>query len=127
MLPITLLGALVVGCAPSHPTLAGGRPVSHWIAALQDPDPRHRHEAVFKLGNVGPGEKDVLPALTSALADRDAGVRREAIVALMKCGTDARKCIGNLEEMRRNDPDQQVRTYAAKALEKLQRDEAGTQ
>jgi HEAT repeat protein len=107
------------GCGETQPTLAGGKPVAHWVSALQDPDAKLRKTAVFKLGNVGPADAAVLPALLGALKDSDAGVRREAILALMKCGPDARDAIPALSEIRGRDPDPKVREHAARALERI--------
>jgi HEAT repeat protein len=119
-----VLGLLLVlgtaGCRrASTPTLAGGKPVSNWVRALQSPEPRERRAAVVKLGNVGPSEAAVLPALRSALHDADAGVRREAIVALMKFGAGSADAATELMEMREGDPDSTVREYAAKATARL--------
>ena len=116
---IAVLGAALAGCGRTPPTLAGGKPVSYWLEAVQGPDARLRKTAVFKLGNVGPGDAAVVPALVGALRDRDAGVRREAILALMKCGPDARDAVPALTDLRRRDGDAQVRAYAARALQKL--------
>src|SRR5579871_3384331 len=96
----TLLLGAVGGCGRTPPTLAGGKPVNYWLEAVRGPDARQRKTAVFKLGNVGPGEAAVVPALLGALRDRDAGVRREAIVALMKCGADARDAVPVLADLR---------------------------
>jgi HEAT repeat protein len=78
-----------------------------------------RKTAVFKLGNVGATDPAVWPALLEALKDKDAAVRREAILALMKFGPGAHEAIGILTELRQRDADAQVRVYAAKALRKL--------
>ena len=55
---------LAAGCGPAAPTLSGGKPVSHWVQALHDPDPKKREEAVEKLGNVGSADPAAYPALT---------------------------------------------------------------
>jgi HEAT repeat protein len=110
---------LLSGCGPSLPTLAGGKPVSYWIEALQDPDAKVRKNAVFKLGNVGPADAAVFPALREALKDPDARVRREAILGLMKYGPGAQEAVPILIELQRDDRDAQVRSCAARALEKL--------
>jgi HEAT repeat protein len=112
----------VAGCGRTPPTLAGGKPVSYWLEAVQGPDSRLRKTAVFRLGNVGPGDAAVMPALLGALRDRDAAVRREAILALMKCGAEARDAVPALTDLRQRDRDAQVRAYAARALESLGRD-----
>jgi len=94
--------------------------VNHWVAVLAGPDAKLRKEAAFKLGNLGLSDPaTVVPALTGALKDVDAGVRGEAILALLKCGTRAQEVTPVLTEMEQRDPDGQVRNYATKALQKL--------
>jgi HEAT repeat protein len=107
------------GCTKPKTILAGGKPVSYWLHAVRDPDPRLRKQAVFKLGNVGPSEAQALPAVTAALKDPDASVRREAIHALVKFGPEAKSARPILAELRQKDRDAQVRKYAGMALEKL--------
>ncbi|SRR5260370_26509848 len=116
---ITVVAVVSAGCGEAPSPLAGGKPVAHWVSALQDPDAKLRTTAVFRLGNVGPTDAAVLPALLGALKDSDARVRREAILALMKCGPDARAAVPALNEIRRRDPDPKVRDHAARALEKI--------
>jgi HEAT repeat protein len=125
--PAAVLAILVSGCGPAPPSLAGGKPVSYWVQALQSPDAKLRKTAVFKLGNVGPTDPVVFPALLGALKDRDAGVRREAILALMKFGPGAREAVPALAELQQHDRDGQVRAYAAKALRRLSRDTDSSQ
>jgi HEAT repeat protein len=122
LLPLAALLVVLGGCgAPPRPTLSGGKPVSHWAKALQgSPDPKARKEAAFKLGNVGPTDPAALPALLGALKDPDAAVRSEAILALVKFGPAALEAVPALTELRDRDDDPKVRTYAAKALAKLQ-------
>jgi HEAT repeat protein len=109
-----------VGChRSSSPTLAGGKPVAHWVQILQSSDPHQRKSAVAKLGNVGAADAAVLPALRGALADADPGVRREAIVAVMKYGGGAAPVVPLLADLQERDPDPQVRDYAAKAVKKM--------
>jgi HEAT repeat protein len=111
-----VLAVLVGGCGEGRTKLAGGKPVSYWVGALDSPDPGVRKTAVFKLGNVG---ASAFPALVGALRDEDAGVRREAIIAVLKCGPAAKAAATTLGDLREHDADSQVRTYAAKAFEKL--------
>jgi len=122
LIRVCVLAVLLSGCNRERPMVAGGKPVSHWVEALKEPDARLRKTAVSKLGNVGPADEAVLPALLRALADTDAAVRREAILALMKYGPGAREAIPKLSELRQKDRDAQVRNYAARALQKLDRD-----
>jgi HEAT repeat protein len=104
------------GCGRATPTLAGGKPVHDWVEALQSPDVRTRKHAVSKLGNVGRADPEAFPALLGALKDRDPGVRREAILAVMKTGPDAKQAVPIFTEMREKDRDAQVRDYAGRAL-----------
>ena len=117
-LPALLL-LLLAGCSRSAPTLAGGKPVAHWVSALRDPSPAVRKEAAFKLGNVGPGDPAALPALLAALRDPDPRVRGEVILALLKSGGRASPALAALEDMERSDPDPQVREAAGRAARKL--------
>jgi HEAT repeat protein len=115
---LTLFAVAVTacGCGRAAPTLAGGKPVHFWVEALQSPDAATRKHAVTKLGNVGSADPEAFPALLGALKDRDAGVRREAILAVMKCGPDAKEAEPVLTELQQKDRDSQVRTYAGRAL-----------
>src|SRR5438046_8548903 len=76
---VVLLAVASSGCSRPQPTLAGGKPVSHWVEALQSPDAKLRKEAAFKLGNVGATDPTAFPALVGALKGRDAAVRCEAV------------------------------------------------
>jgi HEAT repeat protein len=114
----TLLVILLIalsGCGGAQPPLAGGK----WAEALRDPDAKLRKKAAFTLGNIGPSDPTVLPALLGALKDPDAGVRCEAILALLKYGPGAREAVPELIEAQEKDRDAKVRAYAARALEKL--------
>jgi HEAT repeat protein len=114
----TLVAALLIvvsGCGQPQPPPR----VSHWVQALRQPDARVRKEAAFKLGNLGPTDPAVSPALIGALKDADAGVRCEAILALTKCGPDAQAAIPVLADLQQRDPNARVRSYASKALKKL--------
>jgi HEAT repeat protein len=110
------------GCSrePPPPTLTGGKPLSHWIQALAAPDAVTRKNAVFELGNVGPMDPAVIPALTAALQDRDARVRSAAILALVKSPKEAVGALPTVQVMAARDPDPTVRNYAARAAKKLE-------
>ncbi len=116
---MAVLAALLSGCGKGQPVLTGGKPVSYWVQALQDPDANLRKKAAFKLGNVGPIDATVGPALLGALKDADAAVRCEVILALLKLGPGARGAIPALTALWQQDPDARVRSYAGRALEKL--------
>jgi HEAT repeat protein len=117
-----LAAAAVLGCGEARwPDL--GKQVERWIQGLHDPDARVRKRAVFKLGNVGPRDAAVFPAVVGALKDRDAGVRCEAILAVVKFGKEGREALPALDRARRHDPSAEVRSYAARAVEKLRAEE----
>jgi hypothetical protein len=111
---------MIAGCSRRQPILAGGQPVSHWVEALQSKDAKERQKAVANLGNIGPSDAMVVPALVGALKDPAAEVRRETIVALVKCGADARSALPALANLRQSDRDPKVRDYAGRAMSKLQ-------
>jgi HEAT repeat protein len=110
---------LLSGCGPARPTLLGGKPVAYWVEALRGPDVKLRIKAVRKLGNLGQADPAALPAVVGALKDADARVRREAVLALVKFGADAREAVTTLTELERRDADAQVREYAGRALAKI--------
>ena len=116
-----VLLAFLSGCSKPQPTLSGGRPVSHWVEMLRtSPDAKVRKEAAFKLGNVGPTDPAVLPALLGAVKDGDAVVRCEVVLALVKLGPAAQEAVPALVELRERDRDPKVRSYAAKAVDRIQ-------
>ncbi len=112
---------MISGCGRDEPgpLLAGGREVSSWVAALGDPKPQVRRQAVLKLGNVGDADPAAAAALTSALRDTDAIVRRAAVQAVVKLKRPAEETLARLREMKRTDRDPTVRDFAGKALAKL--------
>jgi len=117
---MAVLCGFLIGCGQSQPTLSGGKPIEHWLQALKNPDARVRKEAASKLGNAGPANSAVLPALIAALRDSDAKVRCEVILALVKFGFDANEAVPILTELQKSDNDARVRSYSAEALEKIQ-------
>jgi hypothetical protein len=108
---------LLTGCGKPVPTLAGGKPVNYWLEALGNADPKIRKTAVLKLGNVGASDPSAYPAIVTSLKDVDAGVRREAILALMKGGANGSEPLPELTALQHSDRDARVRDYASKALD----------
>ena len=120
-----LLMAAIGGCHKTPPTQSGGKSVSYWLEAVTGPDAKLRKEAVEKLGNVGPTDPAALPAVIRALRDQDAKVRRAAIVALMKFGPLREETKPILTDLKARDPDVQVRSFAARALDRVASDAEG--
>ena len=60
--------------------------VQELIHRLKDPDWSVQYAAASALGEIGPGAKEVVPALVAALKDEDAQVRNIAAWALGKIG-----------------------------------------
>jgi hypothetical protein len=113
---------VAAGCGPGcggeerGPMLAGGREVKSWVAAISDPNPKVRRQAVLKLGNVGDADPTVAEALTQALGDSDALVRHDAVLAVVKLRKPGSAIKDRLETMSRGDKDGRVRDVATKAL-----------
>jgi HEAT repeat protein len=115
-----VLAAAVAGCGPATPTLSGGKPATHWVEVLKDPNEKERKKAAFELGNVGPTDAAAYPALKEALKDAAPAVRSEAIKALVKFGARAKDALPDLKEMEQNDPDAGVRGDAGQLVRKLE-------
>jgi HEAT repeat protein len=116
---VPCLAILIGGCAKKEPLLAHGRPVSHWLQALHDPDPKTRKKAVVALGHVGTADSTAIPAVIEAVKDPDPAVRAEAVLALLNLGPDAKDAIPALTEAQ-TDRDAKVREYTGMALERIQ-------
>src|SRR5690242_604638 len=116
-----VLALTLSGCAKKQPlTTVGGKSVSHWVEATHGSDAKVRKQAVIKLGNFGPSDPAVYPALVQALGDTDARVRREAILSLVKLAPHSKDAIPSLIEVQKKDGDASVRDYATRALDRLQ-------
>ncbi len=109
----------LAGCHKEQPLVAGGKSVGHWIERSHDLNEKVRKEAVAKLGNVGNADPAVLPALIAALKDQNPAVRHAAIVGIVKYGPEASGARESLGIVQSNDPDPEVRDFAAKAVQKL--------
>src|SRR5690348_1173584 len=113
MKKLALLGLalLVVGCgrAPLH----GGKPASHWMERLEDPDPAVRRQAARSLAALE--AREAVPGLITALKDKDTGVRADAAEALWSIGPAAKDAVPDLIAALR-DKAPEVRLNAAGAL-----------
>jgi hypothetical protein len=108
------------GCHKAQPpTASGGKQTSYWVAAITNSNMKARKRAVFELGNAGAADPIVIPALTKALKDSDPVVRREAVIALTKCGKPATDARPALIDAQAHDRDSKVRDSATRALQQL--------
>jgi len=118
-LPLIAL-LFAAGCgSPDAPLTAGGHPVAHWLDELARPDAKARAKAVKELGRVGAADPAAIPAVARTLKDRDAGVRKAAVTALLNLGPAAAEALPALTEVSAHDADPAVRSLAAKAVEQV--------
>ena len=112
--------AITFGCGPAVPKdrYFKGQPVSHWLEALRNPDPKARQMAADVLGNVGPSDPLVVPALIEAIKDKNAKVRDAAVLSLSRIGPDAAEAGPALRALL-NDPDPLVRSHVQLAVERV--------
>lgn len=113
--------AAVAGCGQSDPKVsAGGRSTSEWVEQSKNVDPKISRKAVTELSHLGIADPNAIPTVIDAVRDPDPGVRREAVLGLLRLGPKARDAAAVLSEAARSDRDPTIRDYAAKALEKVQ-------
>src|SRR5260221_12433775 len=108
----------LAGCHKEQPLVAGGKSVGHWIERSHDLNEKVRKEAVAKLGNVGNADPGGLPALIAALKDQNPAGRHPAIVGIVKNGPEASGARGSLGIVQSNNPDPEIRDFAAKEGQK---------
>jgi HEAT repeat protein len=115
---VAVVLAILCGCSSEArgPILLGGRELKSWLKDLHDAAPTVRRQAVLKLGNVGEADPAIAEGLAAALGDRDAVVRREAILAVVKLKQPRAAIVERLETMSRSDRDAKVRDAASRAV-----------
>lgn len=67
---------------PSH----DGKPLSHWLKALNEGNAASRAKAAESLGKIGPAARDAVPDLVRAVRDADEELREQAVIALGEIG-----------------------------------------
>lgn len=82
---------------------------------LKDEDKNIRAKTAEALGKIGP---ETIPALLKALKDKEAVVRLRAVQALGRLGSAAKDVSSSVVDMLQ-DPDENVRAEAEKAVEKI--------
>jgi HEAT repeat protein len=119
---LSWLAIIAPGCGSEAkgPMLSGGREVKSWVAALHDPKPQVRRQAVLKLGNVGDSDPAVADALAEALHDADPQVRHDAVLAVVKLRNPGEAIKGQLATMSQGDKDARVRDVSKRAVARLE-------
>jgi hypothetical protein len=90
------------------------------VGAFQDSDSRVRGWAAEAVGNIGEGATDAVPALIGLL-NKDEGTRNNACFALGQIGPAAKDAIPALRSLALHDPSPDVRGFAARAIQKIER------
>ena len=119
--PLAACAVIGVGCgqkASPAERYFRDKPVSHWLQAAHDPNPKIRKTAMDVLGNVSTSDPAAIPMLTESLADKDARVREAAVLALAKIGSPAASALPQIEALS-NDADAKVREAAALAVPRI--------
>ena len=119
----TLAGWLVLALllietpAAASEALYDGQTVSHWQAALKNPDPKVRRRAAYALGTIGPAAAPAVSALNDALADRQLEVAWYASDALGRIGPAAAPAVEGLVKVIEESPgDTVLRRHAVIGL-----------
>ncbi len=84
--------------------------------ALRDQRVAVRRDAARLMATIGPEALDALESLKAALRDPDPGVRRDAVSTLPHFGPKGVTAGPDVERLLKEDPDGQVRMWAANAL-----------
>lgn len=110
-------GLVVHAQQPVEPTV-NGKPLRHWLTALNAKDVSRRIEAAEALAQFGSAAKPAVPGLIQAMSDPEEWVRRQAVFALQTLGSDAQPAIPALRKAL-EDPSSRVRLLAAQTLSRL--------
>jgi HEAT repeat protein len=100
---------------PGEP-VAGGRPLSEWIADLKGLSPQTRNAAAYEIAGMGPAAAAAVPALIEALDDPVPAVRFPVTVALMEIGPAARAAVPRLKTMMDEEINDEIAASARRAL-----------
>ena len=105
-------------CGTAKLNISSAKPAL--VAAFHDSDSSVRGWAAEAVGNIGEGAADVVPALIGLL-NKDEGTRNNACFALGQIGPAAKAAIPSLRRLAMHDPSPDVRGFAARAIEKIER------
>jgi serine/threonine-protein kinase len=95
-----------------------------WLQAFHSESMEVRSVAIEALGRMARDSEASLATLASGLEDPDREIRRQCVLALGDAGGAAHAQTTGLVEMKREDPDPDVRYAAEKAVAKIQEDKS---
>jgi len=96
-----------------------GRPLSEWIADLQEPAPQTRNAAAYEIAGLGPAAVAAVPALIEALDDPSAVVRFPVTVALGEIGPAAVAAVPRLRQMMEEEINDEIAAAARRAIKRI--------
>src|SRR5260370_23547320 len=67
----------------------GGKPLSHWVAALKEADPKVRIAALLAIARIGPKAASAIPEVIELLVDQNFQVIDKASECLIHLGPEA--------------------------------------
>lgn len=105
----------------ARPKLDIRNAIPELIQATEDDDTDVRAWAAHALAEIGPDAKEAVPALLKLLKDREEGPRNTSCIALGNIGPAAKDALPALREAL-NDPSKDVRRFAERAIEKIQKE-----
>lgn len=111
-----LLGPLAIDEPRPEDTPIKGKPVSHWIDMLKDPEVLGREEALEVLLQAGPAARPALPAVRELLKDPQVTVRFRAALAVWKIDGDATLVVPVLTDIIQDDANYNLRVRAVHTL-----------
>jgi hypothetical protein len=75
-----------------------GKPVKQWILDLRHPEDTTGRQAKRNLDEMGPADKDVVPALIAAVGDGEKFVQVQALNLLGQIGPNAKKALSAVDK-----------------------------
>lgn len=119
--------ALATGSASAQAEASGtkepvsqGRPLSEWIADLEEAAPQVRNAAAYEIASLGPAAAAAVPALIEALDDPVPAVRFPVTVALGEIGPAASAAVPRLQQMMFEEVNDEVAAAARRAIRHIQ-------
>jgi HEAT repeat protein len=103
----------------SKEPVAGGRPLSSWVADLKAPAPQTRNAAAYEIAGMGAQAAAAVPALIEALEDPIAAVRYPVTVALLEIGPAAKAAVPRLQQMVEEEINDEIAASARRALKRI--------